>query len=72
MSQQSPRSKAEEITAKKREPENLDTENLAIWEATLKSLENTKPAFRDRNWQRKFDKVKKEIARLSKETKKDQ
>ena len=65
-----PRKKAEEITAGKREPENLDIENLRIWEAQKKNLELTKPMFRDRRWKAKFNKTVKEIERLKPKSKK--
>ncbi len=66
-----PREKAKEISEGKREPENLDTENLVIWKAQLKNMELTKPAFRDKRFMAKYNKTKKEIARLSKTPDKD-
>lgn len=60
----SAREKSKEITDGKREPENLDTENLTIWKAQLKNLLLTKSMFRDSRWKAKHDKTVKEITRL--------
>lgn len=62
------RKEAENITAGKAEPKNLDTENLTIWKAQLKNLLLTKEAFRDSRWTAKHNKTVKEIDRLTPKT----
>ena len=51
------RKKSEEITRGEREPEHLGRHTKETLEQELFSLQNTKPAFRNRKWIKRFETV---------------
>lgn len=53
----SARKLAEEITKKLRVPEHLGKHTPETLQQELFSLRNTKPAFRDKKWQRRYDEI---------------
>ena len=61
------RQKAKEISRGDRAPEHLGEHTPETLTQELFSLKNTKPAFRDKKWRERFDKIHRQISSIKDE-----